>query len=80
MAGLKSTGTFFIHGVTQIQVTCVQPWLGPMDYKLHPRWVRRITVSKKGGLKVALVVFVEVVVVANTTATPPTFDTASKVT
>ena len=55
-----------------------RPWLGPMNDKHHPRWVRRTVVSKR-GLKEALVVVVKVVVVATTTATPSTFDTRTKV-
>ena len=52
------------------------PWIGSMDDKHHPWWVRRTAVSKR-GLKGALVV-VEVVVVVTTTATPSTFDTWTK--
>ena len=50
-------------------MTDVLPWLGPMDDKHHPRWVRRTAVSKR-GLKGALVVVVEVVVVATSTVLP----------
>ena len=50
-----------------------------MDDKHHPRWVRRTAVSKKRGLKGALVVVIEAVVVATTTATPWNFDTRSRV-
>ena len=46
-----------------------QPWFGSMDDKHHPRWVRRTAVSKR-GLKGALVVVVEVVVVATSTVLP----------
>ena len=40
-----------------------------MDDKHHPRWVRRTAVSKR-ELKGALVVVVEVVVVATSTVLP----------
>ena len=53
------------------------PWFGSMDDKHHPRWVRRTVVSKR-GLKGTLVVVVEVVVVATTTAIPSSFDTWTK--
>jgi len=49
-----------------------------MDDKRHPRWARRTAVSKR-GLKGSLVVVVEMVVVATTTATPWNFDTRSRV-
>ena len=45
--------------------------------KHHPQWVRRTVVSKR-GLKGALVVVIEVVAVATTTATPWNFDTRTK--
>ena len=64
LAGLKSTGTFVILGVTRGQVTGNH--LSFIDNKHHPRWGRRAAVSKR-GLKGALVVVVEVVVVATTT-------------
>ena len=70
LAGLKSTGTFVIHGVTQGQMTDVHLGLVPWTTNTTPggfdeQWFQ------KGGLKGALVV-VEVVVVATTTATPLT--------
>ena len=77
LAGLKSTGTFVIHGVTQGQVTCVHLGLVPWTTNTTPGGFDEQR-FQKGGLKGALVVVVEVVVVATTTAPPSTFDTRTK--
>ena len=78
LAGLKSTGTFVIQGVTHRWLTCVHLGLVPWTTNTTPGGFDEQR-FQKGGLKGSLVVVVEVVVVATTTAIPSTFDTRTKV-
>ena len=77
LAGLKSTGTFVIQGVTHGQVPCAYLGLVPWTTNTTPGGFDEQR-FQKGGLKGALVVVVEVVVVVTTTATPSTFETWTK--
>ena len=76
LAGLKSTGTFVILGVTQEQVTDVHPGWVPWTTNTTPGEFDEQR-FQKGGLNGALVVAVEVVVVVTTSATPSTFPVTS---